>query len=146
MNLPGRRRRKHKRKPKEINPHLWIEGVDYKVVIDGYELLVEKSFNCGVKGYEFDEPFLSLDKKGKITLKLSFWWDGDTGVEDVILEASAFHDAGYWLILAEIIPETWGCRRKIDKMYFKLNRRGGMSWLRASGRYYGVRGIGWAFS
>lgn len=146
MKLPGRRRRKRKVKPKEINPYLWIKGVDYKVVFDGYELLTEKSFNCGVLGITYDGQTLSLDRKGKITLRSGFWWNGDTGIEDVILEASAFHDAGYWLIIAEIIPQTWGCRRKIDKMYFKLNRRGGMCWLRANGRYYGVRSIGWAFS
>ncbi len=125
----------------------WTEGIEYKSVDDGYNLIVESFENCGIKGVTYSKPsgYIELYSDGGLILSEKYWWNGsncsiDT---DTNIGPSAFHDAGYWLLDNDIIPNTWGNRKKIDKMFYKLCRKAGMRWCRARYFYRGVRTFGW---
>ena len=123
----------------------FIKDVDYFECFGGYELKKKQIHNCKINGFDYDDAFVSIKSNGDIILFPGYWWNGDNVVADSVLKASAFHDAGYYLYELEVIDDSWKNRRKLDKMYYKLNRAGGMGCIRANIRLFGVRGFGWAF-
>jgi hypothetical protein len=126
-----------------INDLIWL--TDYTEVNKGYMLIKTQVIMTGILGRTYHHKYFTLYKNGMLKIHKGYWWNGDSGVEDVVLKASMAHDCCYQLIELGALKEYWD-RRRVDKLYYKLNVEGGMSKIRAGAlRYLGVRLFGWAF-
>jgi len=97
------------------------------------------SVQTEIKGYDVKLDFIELTSQGLLTLYKNFKWNGSTFVQDtpMCMRASAFHDALSKLISQNLISALF--KITVDKLYFKICRDDGMSWLQAKIRYAGLR-------
>jgi len=124
---------------------MWHEGIEYEKGGLKYRVLSSQYCLSNIKGFRFESDLCCIYGDGTLVVKRGFEWNGATGVTDEVMRAECFHDMLYGFIEQGILPNTWAMRRKCDKLFYKLNRSGGMSWTRANIRYYGVRGFGGLF-
>jgi len=124
---------------------IWTEGVEYKKVKGGYEMLQEAFYFCGILGIEYEDENVKLEANGRLTLKIGFFWNGSNFSIDAStnMRASAFHDALYYLLDIEAIKHTWNNRRKADKVMYNIMREDGASWIRCRYFWRGLRTFGW---
>lgn len=86
-------------------------------------------------------PYISLSKKGKISLKKGYAWDGPSGPTidtKSFMRGSLVHDAFYQLMREGYLDKK-EYRKSSDKLLKKMCREDGMNAIRASYVYAGVR-------
>lgn len=88
-----------------------------------------------------DTQFIQLDKKGVLTIRAGYAWDGASGPtwdNLKVKRASLVHDALYQLLRqAYLDREIW--RRPIDKLFYDILREDGLWLVRARVWYRAVR-------
>lgn len=86
--------------------------------------------------------FLSIDKKGLLTIKKGYAWDGATGWPDSknVMRGSLIHDALYQLMREEVLPQSY--RKKADLAMIKVCKEDGMWSITAAGIYGALRSFG----
>jgi len=109
-----------------------------------YELTAPLSLlETGIEGYEFANDVIKLTKKGALSLKKGFRWNGRSGgAIDTISAArsSAFHDALYELIYLKVLPRQ--TRVLADRMMRMLDAEDGVNIVRQWYSYAGLRLFG----
>ena len=89
---------------------------------------------------DIDTPYISLTKKGELTIKASYAWDGASGTTwdtKNCIRGSLLHDAIYNLMRDEYLPLHW--RKRADEILRDTLRADGMSKLRSWIWYKAVR-------
>lgn len=124
----------------------------YKKIRKGkykYELTKEWSCQTDFLDFKFSHSYFSLDKRGALTIKSGYAWDGPSGPTidtKPFVAASLSHDALYQA-LREIEGLYSSHRRKLSDGLLKRHcRHFGMSRARSSIAYFFVRRFGGIFS
>jgi len=109
-----------------------------------YELTAPLSLlETGIEGYEFANDVIKLTKKGALSLKKGFRWNGRSGgaIDTVsALRSSAFHDALYELIWLNVLPRQ--TRVLADRMMRMLDAEDGVNVVRQWYSYALLRAFG----
>ena len=109
-----------------------------------YELTAPLSLlETGIEGYEFANDVIKLTKKGALSLKKGFRWNGRSGgAIDTISAArsSAFHDALYELIYLKVLPRS--TRILADRLMRLLDAQDDVNVIRQWYSYAGLRLFG----
>jgi hypothetical protein len=90
---------------------------------------------------DITEPFIMLNRAGKLTIKSGYAWDGPSGPTfdtQNFMRGSLVHDALYQLMRGEFLDDKT-YRKKADRLLQKHCKEDGMSRVRAWGVYQGVR-------
>ncbi|GAF77592.1 unnamed protein product [marine sediment metagenome] len=110
-----------------------------------YEVLQENGnedfqIQVPIYNYEIDTEFLNLTRKGLLTIRIGYPWDGPSGPAfDTVtfMVASLVHDALYELLRLSLLPQTY--RITADKIMRSICLEKGMNKYRAYWVYIGVR-------
>lgn len=97
-----------------------------------YQLAEPETFHTAIlPQLDIELPFIRLTRRGLLTLKEGYAWDGASGALDTYtnMAASAAHDAGCQLVQCKQLSPEW--KRQIDMEYYKLCREYGMVLARA---------------
>lgn len=108
-----------------------------------YQLIKSYQIDTGIKGYEINTPFISLNSEGKMRISEKYAWDGPSGPTiDTLnfMRGSLVHDAFYQLIRLELIPFT--LRDQTDKLLVKICKEDGMSSFRSWFVYNALKWFG----
>lgn len=109
-----------------------------------YQLL--ESYSCHLKflrGLSVKLRFLSVTKRGKLTVKRGYAWDGPSGPTidtDSFMRGSLVHDALYQLMREEKVKLS--LRKEADKVLYDICLQDGMGRFRAWYVYINVRLFG----
>lgn len=121
---------------RELNSYKYKLTEDYSVKT---ELIPPKDIY-----YPEEKPFIVLTKKGILTLKEGFCWDGASGPtwdDETNIIPSAVHDALYQLDRIKVFE--YSIRLYADQFFEKLLEKNGMNPIRRKIYYYGLRAFGW---
>ena len=106
-----------------------------------YQLAQSYKINIGIYADKIIEtPFLRLDQRGNLTIKIAYAWDGPSGPTfdtKSFMRGSLVHDAIYQLIALGLIDKRY--RKTADKLLVKICKEDGMCWIRRQYVYTGVR-------
>jgi hypothetical protein len=116
----------------------YIKILSYKYEL--YKNMIEKVPE--LKGKSFSHEYFVL-KGGKLTIKGGYAWDGCRGptidTKNTFI-AGIVHDVLYQSIRKGFLPIE--DKQIVDKIFYRLLRENGMSWLRANYFYLGVKWFG----
>lgn len=119
--------------------HFRNEKPKYKyVLIDPYE------HDTGFTRVDGGNPYVWLDHAGTLRISAEYAWDGPSGPTfdtKNFMRGSLVHDALYQLMRERVLDHRKD-RKHADKLLRVIVRKDGMSWLRASWVYLGVRLFG----
>lgn len=114
--------------------------------LDGYkyETEVDHVFETGLRpGHDVGNEFIGLSIDGKLSIKAHYCWDGTSGPTidgPSNMRGSLAHDALYQLMRLGLLPQSF--REGADKFFIKVCGEDGMSSVRQSIDYYGLRLFG----
>lgn len=95
-----------------------------------------------LSGYTVENPYFSIIG-GVMTISKNYAWDGPSGptidTKNSMI-ASLVHDVLYQCIRKKYLPIS--AKEIADKIFHKLCRKNGMSWVRAGYFYLGVKWFG----
>ena len=118
----------------------WIPHIAYK---GGYKYQLQEDYKGPTLVFPevlLSHDFISLTPDGTITIKAGYAWDGPSGpTVDTrnFMRGALVHDALYQLIREEFLHKS--SRLMADKTLFWYCRNDGMSRIRRTYIYYGVR-------
>lgn len=91
-----------------------------------------------------DTPFIKLTKKGKLTIKKSYAWDGPSGPmrdDETNMRASLVHDAFYQLMrMRKLGQKKW--QEPVDTLFHDMCINDGMKPRRARRAYKALQLVG----
>ena len=107
-----------------------------------YQLATRYSMTITIKPKKnIETEFIKLDRKGKLTIKKGYAWDGPSGpVVDTKknMRASLVHDALYQLMRLEQLSSD-NYKDKADKIFQKICIKDGVPKKIASAYYFGLK-------
>lgn len=107
-----------------------------------YQLLEPYAISLGIQGYQLlNHKYLHLDMSGNLVILTGYAWDGASGPAintQNFVRGSLVHDAMYQLMRLQVL-EVEQHRLLADQMLRKICLEDGMSFIRASWVYAGVR-------
>ena len=107
-----------------------------------YQLATRYSMTITIKPKKnIETEFIKLDRKGKLTIKKGYAWDGPSGpVVDTKknMRASLVHDALYQLMRLEQLSSD-NYKDKADKIFQNICIKDGVPKKIASAYYYGLK-------
>ena len=110
-----------------------------------YQLDETEQYYTGIcPEYTIDTPFIRLRSNGLLTIRQGFAWDGctDPAIDtDTNMTAGLVHDALYWLMRQELLPEEY--RKEADDLFRAICIKKGMRGFRAWYYWRGVRRFAW---
>ena len=110
-----------------------------------YQLVETYSMRVAIEpAADIATDYVELTREGTITLNKSYAWDGPSGPAfdtKNFMRGSLVHDALYQLMrLEKLDAKVW--RQTADRELRRICRDDGMTWIRASWVYRGVRAGG----
>ena len=107
----------------------------------GYKYRLEVNYTAIIPifGYEFENDIIKLTIDGTLTIKRGFNWDGASFIvidTKSVLRASLVHDALYWLLRHEILPQEE--KSTADRVYYIICVEDGVWQWRAKYMYKGL--------
>lgn len=121
-----------------------MECVAYK---DGYKYQLVESYTVTVPiqpTKNIDTDYIALTKKGELTIKKGYAWDGPSGPTvdtQNFMRGSLVHDALYQLMRNDLLNKR-SHRKEADKLLRAMCQEDGMTAIRAWWVYQGVHRFG----
>ncbi len=115
-------------------------GYKYQLEVD-YEDIVFLKPSVGVTANE--NAYIQLSEDGELRIKEGYAWDGPSGPtydSKNFMRGSLVHDAMYQLIREGFLGEDR--KNEADLLLREMCREDGMSWIRASWVYRGLKWFG----
>ena len=124
--------------PKDM---LRCRGVAY-FYVHGYRFIVGRDFGVytGIRGHQAAHHYFALNRRGYLWVKAGYAWDGASGPtidDESTLRASLVHDVLYQALRLGLLPAD--LRLRADQLFYRMLREDGMSRMRATYWYWGVR-------
>lgn len=117
--------------------------IDYQ---EGYKYWLRSGFKMETN-IKIDEPiiseFFALESDGTLSIFPGYAWDGSTKVADTKSTqiASVVHDALCQMVQEGMLDKKW--KEEINRIYYNLSKKGGMSRFRAALRFLGIEIFPW---
>jgi len=113
--------------------------------LKGYKYLLrdEVVFRTEISGKEYVNQFIALHEDGRLVISPGYAWDGPSGPTidtPNFMAGSLAHDALYQLIRKGKLP--YNAKEQADTELYKICIACGMSRIRATWVYWGVRMFG----
>jgi len=131
-----------RKKPSKKYPERFIQGIDYKEIDHPkykYEMICTRVVWTNVKGYSISHPLFSLTKRGRLTVRNKYRWDGPSGPTvdtPSFMRSSCVHDVLFQCLrsglFGELTEEEFEDLFELsNKELERLSVHDGMMWPRS---------------